>query len=222
MKTIDDQVMTFLDDPNRVLLTAGLVLLALLAALYSEQVLFFTRLIVKSLRRNILRTLLTSLATVVLVLVVVMVCSVLFLLELVTAEKSKDQKAIVTERWQIPSQMPYSYEAGLCKGGARKEGDIVPEDSMTWTFFGGTIDPEKRTRDNIVFFFAMDPAKMMRIERDTNGVPKRDARGNIIYHSMMGDVDQMTEAELDLLDRGCREMEKDRRKVIIARSGWRR
>ena len=217
MKTIDDQVMAFLDSPIRVLLTAALVLAALIGALYGEQVLLYARLIVKSLRRNVLRSLLTSLATVVLVLVVTMVWTVLFILDLVTEEKSKDQKAIVTERWQIPSQMPYSYEAGLSRGGARKDGDVVPEDSMTWTFFGGTTDPEKKTRDNIVFFFAMDPAKMMLIERDSKGAPKRNDRGNIVYSSMMDDTDQMTDEELDLLDKGCREMEKDRRKVILGK-----
>ena len=70
--------------------------------------------------------------------------NVLTLLDLVTSEKSKDQKAIVTERWQIPSQMPYAYEVGLARGAARKPGDVVPDDSMTWSFVGGTLDPWER------------------------------------------------------------------------------
>jgi putative ABC transport system permease protein len=44
---------------------------------------------------------------------------------------------------------------------------------------------------------------------------KRDGRGNVIYHSMMDGLDELKDEELDLLDKGCREMEKDRRKVII-------
>jgi putative ABC transport system permease protein len=215
MSLFDEYALPFLDKPVNVVLAAVSVLVLLVGACYFDRGFFYFRLIVKSLRRNLLRTMLTSLATVVLVLVVTMVWSVLTLLDLVTAEKSKDQKAIVTERWQIPSQMPYAYEAGLARGAARKPGDVVPEDSMTWSFFGGTIDPEKRTRDNIVFFFVMDPAKMMLAQRDEQGKLKRDSRGNVLYSSMMDGAEEMTDKEIDLLDKACRAMEQDRRKVVI-------
>jgi putative ABC transport system permease protein len=217
MNTFDYYLMRLLESPYRVAGAGAVLLLVLIGALYSEQTLFYLRLIVKSLRRNVLRSMLTSLATVVLVLVVTMAWTVLSILDMVTAEKAKDLKAIITERWQIPSQMPYSYEATLVRGAARKEGDVVPSDSMTWSFFGGTIDPEKRTRDNIVFFFVMDPAKMLRAERDERGVLKRDGRGKVACSSMMDDIDQLTDQEIDLLDQACREMEKDRRKVVIGR-----
>src|SRR5262245_1543270 len=114
-------------------------------------------LILKNLRRNLLRTILTSMAIMVLVLVVTLVWTVLWFLDMVTAEKSKDFKAIVTERWQLPSQMPFSYAASLSAGAARRPEDLKPDDSMTWQFYGGTLDPNRRTRENIVFFFAMDP-----------------------------------------------------------------
>jgi putative ABC transport system permease protein len=217
MSNFDSLVMEFLDSRTRVLASAGVLLALLIAALYTDQVLLYTRLIVKSLRRNIVRSLLTSMATVVLVLVVTMVWSVLSLLDEITTEKSKDQKAIITERWQIPSQMPYAYENTLARGAARKEGDVVPEDYMTWTFVGGSIDPEKRTRDNIIFFFAMDPAKMLTAQRDEKGNLKRDGRGKILCTSMMDGIDEFTDLEIDLLDKACREMEKDRRKVIIGK-----
>ena len=42
-----------------------------------------------------------------------------------------------------------------------KPGDIKPQDSMTWQFYGGTLDPGKLTRENIVFFFCMDPKKFL-------------------------------------------------------------
>jgi putative ABC transport system permease protein len=213
----DAWLMEFLDSRPRVIASAALLLAVLIAVLYSDQVLLYTRLIVKSLRRNIVRSLLTSLATVVLVLVVTMVWSVLSLLDQITTEKSKDLKAIVTERWQIPSQMPYAYEASLAKGAARKDGDVVPQDSMTWSFVGGTLDPDKQTRENIVFFFAMDPAKMLKAERDKNGNLLRDEKGNIRCTSMMDGIDEMTAEQVDQLDRACREMEKDRRKVVIGK-----
>src|SRR5262249_37327976 len=66
-------------------------------------------LVLRSLRRNLLRTVLTSVATFVMVLVVTLVWTVLHFLNRVTEEKKEDLKAIVTERWQIPSQMPYAY-----------------------------------------------------------------------------------------------------------------
>jgi putative ABC transport system permease protein len=215
--SIDAWLMEFLDSRTRVLICAGLLLAVLIGALYSDQVLLYTRLIVKSLRRNIVRSLLTGLATMVLVLVVTMVWSVLGMLDAITTEKSKDLKAIVTERWQIPSQMPYAYEGSLAKGAARKSGDIVPEDAMTWSFVGGSLDPEKQTRENILFFFAMDPAKMLKAERDKNGNLKRDYLGKVQWTSMMDGIDELTAVQIDQLDRACREMEKDRRKVIIGK-----
>src|SRR5207248_8672974 len=117
----------------------------------------------KSLRRNLLRSSLTGLATLVLVLVITLVWTVIYFLDSVTSEKTKDLKAIVTERWQIPSQMPLAYEAGLARGGARKPDDVVPDDVMTWQFYGGTIDPKNRTRENTVFFFGMKPGKLISV-----------------------------------------------------------
>ena len=175
----------------------------LVALLYFDQAWFYVKLIVKSLRRNVLRSTLTSLATIVLVLVVTMVWTVIYFLDLVTQEKSQDFKAIITERWQIPSQMPFAYAARLAEGAASKEGDAKPHDSMNWTFIGGTIDPAKRTRENIVFFFGMDPAKMMKVQRDDKGTMKRDKDGKVVYSSMMDGMDELTDEELDLLDKAC-------------------
>jgi putative ABC transport system permease protein len=118
-------------------------------------------LILRNLRRNLLRTTLTCVATMFLVFIVTAVVTILYTLNLILAEKSKDLKAIVTERWQIPSQMPFSYAASLSQGAARKPGDIVPDDHMTWQFYGGTIDPTKSIREGIVFFFAMEPDKII-------------------------------------------------------------
>ncbi|MBY0228305.1 MAG: ABC transporter permease, partial [Gemmataceae bacterium] len=215
--SLDAWVMGFLADPLNVALACGLVLLLMLAWAYSDQAMLYVRLIVKSFTRNALRSTLTSLAIMVLVLVVTLVWSVLFLLDRITSEKASDFKAIVSERWQIPSQMPMAYAAELARGSARTEADERPNDHMNWTFYGGTIDPTKRTRENIIFFFGMDPAKMLSVERDKDGKPVRDAEGRIRFSSMMDDIDQATEEELLLLDRACREMEKDRRKVVIGR-----
>lgn len=217
MSSFDAWLMWFLDSPWRVVGSAAGLLVVLLLFVYGDAWLFYPRMIVKSLNRNRVRTALTGMATFLFVLMITMVGTILYVLDLVTTEKSKDFKGIVTERWQIPSQMPFAYASALSDGGARKKGDTRPEDSMTWTFVGGTIDPTKRTRENIVFFFGMEPAKLIRAQRDDAGALKRDKNGRVLYTSMMDGMDELTDEQIDLLDKGCREMEKDRRKVILGK-----
>lgn len=217
MRTLDGYLLRFLDDPARVVAAACGLLAVLLMLAYRDQVFFYLRMIVKSLSRNPVRTTLAAVITFGFVLVITMIWSVLYVLDLVTSEKSRDFKAIVTERWQLPSQMPFAYASTLANGAARKDGDPRPQDSMTWTFVGGSIDPVKRTRENIVFFFGMEPSKLLRAERDDKGNLKRNADGRVIYSSMMDGMDELSDAEIDLLDKGCREMEKDRRKVILGK-----
>jgi putative ABC transport system permease protein len=136
---------------------AGFVILVGMAFLLFPRYFNF---ILKSLGRNPLRTTLAGMAVAALVFVVTLIWSVLVFLDAILSEKSKDLKAIVSERWQFPSQMPYSYAGTLEEGAAEKPGDARPEDSMTWTFYGGTIDPNSRKREDFVFFFALDPAKL--------------------------------------------------------------
>lgn len=125
-------------------------------------------LVLRSLFRNKLRTILTALATFVMVLVVTFVWTILHFLDRAMEDKKEDLKAIVTERWQFPSQMPYAYATALSQGAARTPADVRPADFMTWTFYGGSLDPDpaKRTRENMVFAFAMDPRKLRTMMED--------------------------------------------------------
>lgn len=120
----------------------------------------FLLLMFKNVRRNLLRSFLTGMATIMLVLVITMVWSILDFLDAATREKEKDLKAIITERWQIPSRMPFAYVPELERGGARNPGDVQPTDSMTWQFYGGSLDPKKLERDNLLFAIAMEPKKL--------------------------------------------------------------
>ncbi|MFO0948507.1 MAG: ABC transporter permease [Planctomycetota bacterium] len=156
----------------------------------------FVLLIVKNLRRNLLRTILTAMGTIVLVFVVTLVWSILAFLDTAIADKSQNFKAIVTERWQIPSQMPFAYAATLSEGAAKNEGDIRPTDSMTWQFFGGTLDPVKRTRENLIFFFALEPKKLA---------------------TMMDDLDSLTGADAEMLQEGIKKMEENRQGILVGR-----
>src|SRR5438046_8958109 len=98
-------------------LVVGIVVLAALALVPFFLVLFvgeqgltylqfgrspkYLLLMLKSLRRNLVRTSLTYVAVFILVIVVTLIWSVLWFLDAVTEEKAKDLKAVVTERWQV-------------------------------------------------------------------------------------------------------------------------
>src|SRR5947209_5442702 len=99
----------------------------------------FLLLMVKNLRRNLLRTVLTCVAIMVLVLIVTLIWTVVWFLNQVTEDKAANFKIIITEEWQLPSQMPYRYAQYLDpknpKSPLRKLG-IEAEDFMTWSFYG--------------------------------------------------------------------------------------
>lgn len=138
-------------------------------------------LVFDNLSRNPLRTIFTSLATMVMVLVVTIVYSILSFLSAATTEKSENLKGIVTERWQIPSQMPWSYAGALTEGAPYREGDIriEPRDSMTWSFYGGATDPDpsKRSNATILFAFCLQPQALLYMmdDLDTLQGPARSA-----------------------------------------------
>lgn len=121
----------------------------------------FLRLIYQNLWRNKLRSLLTAAGTMVLVFVVTLVWSILGFLANATTEKPANIKAIVSERWRIPSMMPYAYAPSLKEGAATEPDHVQPTDNMTWTFYGGSIDPKKRTFESIVFAFCLEPKKLL-------------------------------------------------------------
>ncbi len=202
MSSLDSWLLHFTNDWRNPVGLAALATLLFVGLLFWER----TRLVLKSVRRNLLRSVLTGLATFVLVMVVTLVWSILAFLDLVTEAKSKDFKAIVTEKYQIPSQMPISYAPRLAEGAPRQPGDyrVNPDkDSMLWAFYGGTLDPNKRTRENTVFFFAMEPTKLI----------ARDGPGH--FTSMMDELDQLSDAEKNRLADACEEMVKYPYKVLI-------
>ncbi len=153
-------------------------------------------LIFRNLRRSWLRTTLTALGTIVLVVVVTMSWSFLAFFDDVTAEKSKNFKAIITERWQIPSQMPITYAPLLAEGAARKPGDIRPTDSMSWQFYGGTLDPKNLTRENMVFAIALDPKKI---------------------GTMMDELEELTGEQRGELERLIAVAESNRQGIVLGR-----
>jgi len=132
-----------------------------------------TLLVFQNLGRNPLRTVLTMLGTMVLVMVVTLIWSILSYLDQQTAEKSNNFKAIVSEKWRAPSQMPFSYAQGLREAGAREPGDIRPLDSMSWSFYGGSLNP-KKTREDMLFAFCMEPEKLLTMMDELDDLPPAD------------------------------------------------
>jgi putative ABC transport system permease protein len=69
---------------------------------------------------------------------------------------------------------------------------------MSWSFYGGSLesDTAKRTRENLVFFFVMDPKKLT---------------------TMMDGLDELTPEQLKDLHAGIKLMEEDHRRVILGK-----
>jgi putative ABC transport system permease protein len=155
----------------------------------------FFLLILKNLRRNKLRTATTCLAVMVLVLVVTMIWTILYFLDNFTKEKGGNLKAIVTSRYDAQGQMPLSYAGPLSRGAARKPTDKVPVDSMAWQVYLGTLDREKRTRENLVILIALD----------ARSLPTKV--GKVVTHKgMIDDLDPVDKELVDQLVRttnGC-------------------
>jgi len=113
----------------------------------------------KNLGRNRIRTAFTYLATFILVAVVTLVWSALYVLDHFMEAKASDIKLVVSERWQAVSKLPWSYVRPLSEGAAVSASDVRPQDSMSWQFYLGTVDPKKQDRDSVAFFIALDPDK---------------------------------------------------------------
>jgi putative ABC transport system permease protein len=145
------------------------------------------RLILKNLRRNKLRNLITCLAVMVLVFVVTMIWTVVYFLNDFTKEKANNLKAIVTDRYDMQGQLPLSYVGPLSHGAATKPGDKVPADSMSWQVYLGTLNAEKQTRENLIVLVATD----------TNTLPTKS--GKVVTHKGM--FDDLDPVDKDLVDK---------------------
>jgi putative ABC transport system permease protein len=140
----------------------GLIpVLAGLVFLYLQPKLFLV--VIKNLRRNLLRTSLTCAAIMVLVFMVSLIWTVVSFIDNMTSERAADIKLIITEKWMLPSQMPPTHAKYLNPEDPNflpeLKGLIKPGNYMSWSFYGGSTDPDpkKFSLDNIVFFFCMDP-----------------------------------------------------------------
>ncbi|MFO0934918.1 MAG: ABC transporter permease [Gemmataceae bacterium] len=123
------------------------------------------RLIVRGLLRNVLRTALTYLALFVLTFVLAFLYTVVTFLGAAMKEKEANFKVIMTEKYSIPSQMPPAYERRMTDLIMALPPDMRPvngtDDIMTWSFVGATTDPENPRPENAIFFFCLEPKKIL-------------------------------------------------------------
>jgi putative ABC transport system permease protein len=146
-------------------------------------------LILKNLRRNKLRSTLTCLAVMVLVLVVTMIWTVVAFLDNFTQQKQGNLKAIVTDRYDAQGELPLSYVEPLSEGAARKRGDKKPVDSMAWQIYLGTLDPEKRSRENLLVLIATDARHL----------PTKVGK-TVTHKGMIDDLDPLDKELVDRLE----------------------
>lgn len=152
----------------------------------------------RSITRNLLRASLTYFAIFVLVFVISGIWTMLTFIDSITEDKENNLKAIVTEKHQIPSMMPRKYEQQIFDIAMSLPPEMRPkngsDDFMTWSFVGGSLDPNNQTRENMVFFFAMEPRKLL---------------------TMMDGLDELTPSETQQLQSAIAEMERNPKAVVI-------
>jgi putative ABC transport system permease protein len=152
----------------------------------------------RSITRNLLRASLTYFAIFVLVFVISGIWTMLTFIDSITEEKENNLKAIITEKHQIPSMMPRKYENQIFEIAMNLPPEMRPkngaDDFMTWSFIGGSLDPNNQTKENMIFFFAMEPRKLK---------------------TMMDGLDELSASELNQLDRAIQEMERNPKAVVI-------
>lgn len=156
------------------------------------------QMIVRSLTRNPLRTSLMYIAIFVLSSVLVCVWSVLAFIDAQTVEKEGNLKAIISEKQQIPSQMKPTHVNELMKIVEELPEENKPKggdgDLMTWAFVGGTLDIKNRTPKNSLFFFAMEPRKVL---------------------TMLDGLEDLTEEQRKLLTKAAMAVEEKKTGVVI-------
>ncbi|HXG08911.1 MAG TPA: ABC transporter permease [Gemmataceae bacterium] len=127
----------------------------------------FFLLILKNLRRNPLRSLLTALAVVALVAVFSIIVHVLLFLEAFTTEKGKDVKLIVNERYRMMSVFDRRHVEDILSPSSplgqelRRVPGFDPDKHTVWHFIGFTTDPEMKDKDRMFFAIATYPEKIL-------------------------------------------------------------
>lgn len=184
--------------PGFYLVLFGAQFLTRLAQATGVRAFNYLGLMFRNITRNLLRTSLTYVAIFVLVFVVTGIWTILNFIDSITKEQKNNLKAIITEKHQIPSQMPRSYENQIADIAFKLPPEMRPkngtDDIMTWSFIGGSTDANNRSLKNTVFFFAMEPRKLL---------------------TMMDGLEDLSASEMAQLKWAVDEMEHNSKAVVI-------
>jgi putative ABC transport system permease protein len=155
-------------------------------------------LVMRSVIRALLRTSLTYLAVFVLVFVLCCVWSVLAFFSAITQQKDANFKGIITEKYQVPSQMKPSHLGTIKQLIAElppgQRPDDIDKNIMTWAFVMTTLDPTKQTMADALFFFATEPECVL---------------------TMMPGMEELSPDELALIQQAVDTMSKNKQAVVI-------
>src|SRR5262245_34846127 len=130
----------------------------------------------KNLRRNKLRTILTGTAIIIMVLMATLIWTLVAFLDRLTADKSKNFKLLVTEKWQAFGLMPMTHAKYLDPDSPEfldelKDLNVFSgRDFMVWSFYGGVLHGQKQTQENLVFFFCLNPRSAMSMMDDLEDI----------------------------------------------------
>src|SRR5262245_16845691 len=139
---------------------------------------FFLTLLQRSLLRNGLRTTLTASALTVLVFVVMAVWSVLWTLGEVTHENTDERKFIIRARHYVPSELPLAYCSELRKECRALPPELRPTeaDMMSWQIYTGTVDPIKKTHENYLLIYGLEPSTLLTMMDVLDNLPADEER----------------------------------------------
>ena len=136
-------------------------------------------LVFRNMRRNLLRTALTYVALFVLTGMLTFLFGIIKGIEKFTEEKEGAQMVIMTEKFGIPSMMPPGYGRKLKdvireKLPPEHQPEDVDKNFMTWSFLVGSLEPEKVTKENSMFLFALQPEAIQNEMMSSHQISRKD------------------------------------------------
>lgn len=160
-------------------------------------------LVFRGLRRSLLRTALTYAALFVLTGMLTAIYSVVDFLGKIIQEKEENVQVILTERFSIPSVMPPGYAERLrtiiqTKLPPESRPNDLDANLMTWSFVGGTLDPNSRTLENSLVLLAQKPDTILTM-MDIHGLSR----------------DDLSAEEYADLGRAVEKLKEDKRNIIV-------
>ncbi len=132
----------------------------------------FLLLIVKNLRRNRLRTVLTTCAVVALVAIFSLIATVMVTFEGITKEQTKDVRLLISQRYKMMVPMERSLVDQILLPGTplnrelRRVPGFQPGNDNIWQFTIFTVDPEMKDLNQLFFVVCTYPDKIARMTND--------------------------------------------------------